>query len=270
MFGTLTDGSARLFGWRREEFSFVNEEYGANVSLLWPMRKLGLALTTGYTFKHMRTANNELGTRATDQNQADIASVDLGVVRDRRDNPLRPRKGYKLSLQAELANRALGGEVVYQQLVFGASYHTPWGTGRWVHAGYSQGVVTTFGSDDSNLPVGVRFYPGGDGSIRGYRKGAAAPRDAAGLFIGAKSYAQFNLEYEQALTSKWSVVVFGDALGTAANLKDYPFSEKLFSAGLGFRYQTIIGPVRLEYGHNLNPRPLDPSGTVLFSIGVPF
>ncbi len=270
LFGTLTDGSARLFGWRREEFSFVNEEYGANVSLLWPLRRLGLAITTGYTFKHLRTANNELGTRATDQNQADVASIDLGIVRDRRDNPLRPRKGYKLSLQAELANRALGGEVVYQQLVFGASYHTPWGTGRWVHAGYSQGVVTTFGSDDSNLPVSVRFYPGGDGSIRGYRKGQAAPRDAAGLLVGAKSYAQFNLEFEQALTSTWSVVVFGDALGTAANLKDYPFSEKLFSAGLGFRYQTIIGPVRLEYGHNLNPRPLDPSGTVLFSIGFPF
>ena len=66
------------------------------------------------------------------------------------------------------------------------------------------------------------------------------------------------------------MVVFGDALGTAVSLKDYPYSEKLYSVGLGFRYQTIIGPVRVEYGRNLNPRPLDPAGTLLFSIGFPF
>ena len=114
------------------------------------------------------------------------------------------------------------------------------------------------------------FFPGGDGSIRGYQEGAAAPRDASGLFIGAKAYTQFNLELEQALTSKWSAVVFFDALGTAARLADLPWQEKLYSAGVGVRYQTVIGPVRLEYGHNLNPRQRDPSGTVLLSIGFPF
>ena len=271
LFGTFTDGSARVFGMRREEPSFVTEEYGANLSVLWPLRQLGLVLTTGYTFKHLRNSDIELGTTASAENQADIASLDLGAVHDKRDNPLRPRKGYKLALQVESANRALGGEVVYQQFVFGASYHTGWGKGRWVHAGFSAGLVTTLGgTGDTDLPVSVRFYPGGDGSIRGYQKGEAAPRDAAGLFVGAKSYMQLNLEFEQALTTKWSVVVFGDALGTAVSLRDYPFNEKLFSVGLGVRYQTIIGPVRVEYGHNLNPRPLDPAGTLLVSIGFPF
>ena len=271
LFGTFTDGSARLFGWRRQEFSFVDKEYGATVSLLWPLRKLGLAITTGYTFKHLSNLDNTLATRATDAPQVNVASIDLGVVRDKRDNPLRPRKGYKLNLQLESANRALGGQVVYQQMVASASYHTGWGTGRWIHAGISHGVVTTFGApDDSDLPVSVRFYPGGDGSIRGYQRGAAAPRDAAGLFVGAKSYVLANLELEQAITSKWSVVVFGDALGTAVSLRDYPFSEKLYSAGLGVRYQTIIGPVRVEYGHNLNRRPFDPPGTLQVSIGFPF
>lgn len=271
LFGTITDGSARLFGLRREEPSFVTEEYGATVSLRWPLRQLGLALTTGYTFKHLRNSDVELGSTASAENQADVASLDFGLVRDKRDNPLRPRKGYKLSLEVESANRALGGEVVYQKFLFGSSYHTGWGKGRWFHAGFSGGVVTTLGgTGDTDLPVSVRFYPGGDGSIRGYQKGEAAPRDAAGLFVGAKSYMQFNLEFEQALTTKWSAVVFGDALGTAVSLRDYPFNEKLFSVGLGVRYQTIIGPVRVEYGHNLNPRPLDPDGTLLVSIGFPF
>lgn len=271
LFGTTTDGSVRLFGLNREELSFRREEYGANISVLWPLRRIGLALTTGYTFKHLRNANNELATRETDENQADVASIDVGIVRDRRDNPLRPTKGYKLSAQVESANRALGGQVVYQQFVLAASYHTGWGNGRWIHAGLSHGVVTTFGtSDDSSLPVSVRFYPGGDGSIRGYQQGEAAPRAANGEFVGAKSYVQFNVELEQALTAKWSVVVFGDALGIAARMADYPFSEELYSVGLGIRYQTIIGPVRIEYGHNLNPREFDPAGTLQLSIGFPF
>jgi len=271
LFGSTTDGSARLFGLRREEPSFVREEYGANVSLLWPLRRLGVALTTGYTFKHLRNSDNELATSATDQAQVDVASFNVGVVRERRDNPLRPRKGYNLHLQVDSANRALGGEVVYQQVVVGASYHTGWGNGRWFHAGVSQGVVTTFGAPEgSAVPISVLFYPGGEGSIRGYQKGEAAPRAADGQFIGAKAYTQFSLELEQSLTTKWSVVVFGDALGMAARLADYPWSEKLYSVGLGLRYQTIIGPVRMEYGHNLNPRPLDPAGTLLFSIGFPF
>jgi outer membrane protein insertion porin family len=44
-----------------------------------------------------------------------------------------------------------------------------------------------------------------------------------------------------------------DGLGTAVTLKDYPFGDRLLSAGLGLRYQTIVGPVRVEYGRNLNP-----------------
>ena len=99
----------------------------------------------------------------------------------------------------------------------------------------------------------------------------ASPRGAGGLFIGAKSYALGNLDLEQALTAKWSVVVFGDALATAAELRHYPLAgERLYSAGLGVRYQTLIGPSRVEYGRNLNPRAGDPGGTWQISVGAPF
>jgi outer membrane translocation and assembly module TamA len=118
--------------------------------------------------------------------------------------------------------------------------------------------------------VNKRFYPGGDNSIRGYQRGEAAPRAADGSFIGAKAYLLANLEIEQAMAPNWSIVAFGDALGIAPSLADYPFDERLYSAGLGVRYQTLIGPVRLEYGRNINPRPQDPSGTWHLSIGYPF
>jgi outer membrane translocation and assembly module TamA len=218
----------------------------------------------------LRNQDNTLETSGADLSQVNAASVDLNLVRDRRDNPLRPRRGYRWFLQAETASQFFGGTVDYQRTEFGGSYHTPWGRGRWVHAGLNHGVVTTFGSDDAELPVNKRFFPGGDNSIRGYQEGEAAPFGAEGRFVGAKSYLLLNLEVEQALTPKWSAVLFFDALGIAARLADYPFSEELYSVGLGIRYQTIIGPLRVEYGRNLDPRPTDPSGSLLFSVGFPF
>lgn len=271
LFGSTVDGTAKLFQLRREELSFVRQEYGANVSFLWPVPWLGANLTTGYTFRRLRNMDNDLATSGTDSRQNNAASLEVSLVRDRRDNPLTPRRGYRLSLQVEEASRWLGGQVDYQQLQASASWHKRVGRGQWVHVGFTHGVVATLGSQsDADLPVNVRFFPGGDNSIRGYQSGEAAPRAATGQFVGAKTFTLLNVEFEQALTTKWSAVVFSDSLGEAARLADYPFDVRLYSVGVGVRYQTIIGPVRLEYGRNLNPRPLDPHGTVQLSIGFPF
>ncbi len=271
LFGTSVEGSARLFGLHRDERSFTREEYGAGITTQWPWPGLRAQVTGGYKFQRLSSVANGLATRESDLRQVNAASVNFGLVRDRRDNPLTPRRGTKLFAQVELASRRLGGEVDYQQVRLGASYHTAWGRSRWIHLGLTHGVVLTLGAgDDRRLPVNVRFFPGGESSIRGYGEGEAAPRAANGEFLGAKSYVLLNAELEQALTSRWSVVVFGDALGIAARIADYPSAEELYSVGLGLRYRTPIGAVRLEYGRNLNPRPRDPSGALHLSIGVPF
>lgn len=270
LFGESLDGTARLFGLQRKEIAFLRQEFGLNLSLRKGLAAIGGEATVGYTFQALRNRQNSLSTRATDDTQLNAASVTLGVSGDRRDSRLRPRKGYHWSTQAEVADERLGGQAAYQRFEVSGAYHTGWGGGRWLHVGLSHGVVTTLGTDDRTLPVNKRFFPGGDNSIRGYQRGEAAPRGADGLFFGAKAYLLLNLELEQALTSNWSLVAFGDTLGMAPFLRDYPFSERLYSAGLGVRYQTIIGPLRLEYGRNLNPRPADPPGTWQFSMGYPF
>ncbi|HEY0947749.1 MAG TPA: BamA/TamA family outer membrane protein [Opitutaceae bacterium] len=271
LFGESVDGTAKIFGLQREELAFLRQEYGGSVTLQRAVPFIGAIGTAGYTFQSLRNKDNELVTRAIDEEQVIVASVDLGLSRDRRDNPLRPRRGYRWFTNAEIANTVLGGEVNYERFELGASYHRPAGRGRWLHVGLTHGVITTLGADDDRtLPVNKRFFPGGESSIRGFQDGEAAPRGPDGRFIGAKSYALLNLEFEQALTRSWSAVVFVDALGMAERLGDYPSSEELYSLGLGLRYQTIVGPVRLEYGHNLNRRDGDPSGTLHLSVGFPF
>jgi outer membrane protein insertion porin family len=270
LFGESLDGTARLFGLRRREIAFLRQEYGLNLALKRRVRPLGGEATAGYTFGSYRNGRSSLATQATDDRQLRVASVNAGLTGDRRDNPLRPRRGYHWSAQIEVAHPQLGGESTYQRLELASAYHTGWGEGRWIHLGLSHAVITTFGSDSTTLPVNKRFYPGGDNSIRGYQRGEAAPRGVDGFFIGAKTYLLANLELEQAVTPNWSAVAFGDALGMAEALRDYPFREKLYTAGLGIRYQTLIGPIRLEYGRNINRRPGDPAGTWHFSIGHPF
>ena len=270
LFGESLDGTAKLFGLQRREIAFLRQEFGLDLSLKRPVRRLGGEMMAGYTFQALRNRRNALSTQATDDKQVNVASLNFGLTGDRRDSPLRPRRGYHWSAGIEAADPRFGGEATYQRFEVAGGYHTPWGSGRWVHLGVSHGVITTFGSDDATLPVNKRFYPGGDNSIRGYQRGEAAPRGTDGLFIGAKSFVVGNLELEQALTPNWSLVAFADAAGTAVSLRNYPFTERLYAAGLGLRYQTLIGPLRLEYGRNLNPRPGDPSGTWHFSIGYPF
>ena len=88
--------------------------------------------------------------------------------------------------------------------------------------------------------------------------------------MGARSYALVNLELEQMLSETVSAILFFDGLGASANINDYPFDETLSSIGLGLRVRTFMGPIRFEYGANLDRRPFDPSGTFHFSLGYPF
>src|SRR5690606_12018748 len=119
--------------------------------------------------------------------------------------------------------------------------------------------LNTFGEVAREVPITRRFLTGGENSVRGYLEGEASPRNENGELVGSETYTLVNLELEQALTQRWSVVVFGDWVGFARRFDDYPIDESLYSIGLGIRYKTLIGPIRLEYGHNVNPREDDPS-----------
>jgi outer membrane translocation and assembly module TamA len=170
----------------------------------------------------------------------------------------------------ETATEYLGGDANYERVEIAPSWHLRLGGGRFLGLGLTHGVAVSFGTAADNLPFVRRFFPGGENSIRGYQEGEASPRDATGQIVGAETFTLATVELEQALTPKWSLVFFSDSLGFARRIENYPFDTGLYSVGGGVRWRTLIGPVRLEYGYNLNPRPHDPVGTLQFSLGYPF
>lgn len=204
----------------------------------------------------------------TEEN-ATVASVSLRVSYDQRNDFLAPDSGWNVYSEFKVANRWLGGNVDFPKWELGGSYHFALTESTIVHLGLRGGAIYSAGDAGQNIPFNERFFLGGENSVRGYREGEAAPLDADGDQVGAETYALLNLELEQRIYSKFSTVLF---LDTAHHARDGfgGETELLRSLGLGLRYQTAIGPVRLEYGHNLNPREHDPDGTFHLSIGFPF
>jgi len=258
-------------GLLREEVTFTREEYGGSVGIQKLLVPLKTDFTVRYDYEFLKAVEdfpssaNLVGT-----NQANSAAFVLQFIRDLRDNPLLPRKGLKLFSKLDLASESLGGDVNYQRLLFGASYHHDLRGGRLLHLGAMQGVSFTWGGTDEELPFNKRYFPGGANSVRGYVEGEASPLDPNGQQLGAETYTLVNLELEQLVTKTWSVVAFIDTVGFAQYRADYPWDTVLSSVGGGLNWRSLIGPVRLEYGYNLNRRRLDPVGTLNFSIGFPF
>jgi outer membrane protein assembly complex protein YaeT len=259
-------------GLRREESSFTRLEYGGGVGLHKYFQSSSTDVSTRYNYQILNALNfssiQEISSEGL-TNPA-VGSIITEIKHDRRDNPLYPRHGYKVFLTLETATSYLGGDANYQRVELSTSWHLPLGGGRYLGLGLSHGLDVSFGSSSNNLPFNKRFFPGGGNSIRGYQEGEASPRNEFNQFVGAETYTLGTVELEQALTPKWSIVIFSDSLGFARRISDYPFDTGLFSVGAGLRWRTLIGPIRLEYGYNLNPRPGDPSGTVQFTLGFPF
>ncbi|MBC8010412.1 MAG: BamA/TamA family outer membrane protein, partial [Burkholderiales bacterium] len=266
-FDDTVEATGRVFGLRREEQSFDRVEYGASVEARREVPWIRAVGTGGFTYEVLRAEDVELGTTASEVDDATVASVDLGLSRDKRDNPILPRAGWRWGIQSQFALPELGSEVRYERLEMALAWHRALGDERWMHVGVYQGLLF---SGDEEVPLNKLFFPGGESSIRGYQQGEATQRDADGRFVGVRSSWLVNLELEQLVTGRWTAVVFVDTLGTAVDTNEWPGDETLVSAGLGVRYQSPIGPLRLEYGRNLNPRPGDASGTLHFSIGFPF
>lgn len=253
----------------REEISYEEE----NLSLLFGVsRRLALAgaeAAMEFAFEDLDTERDSERVFAS-ASQARVSSLSFSFLLDRRDSVLTPTRGFDISLETKLATSLLGGEAEFGKFEAAASYHYPLPGTASLHFGLRYGYIASETPTAEFLPFAERFFPGGAYSIRGYQRGEASPLDVEGDLLGAESYFLINVEVQQPILSSLFLVVFYDFLGTALDAEPFPEDAFLSSLGLGLRWKTPVGPVRFEYGHNLDPRPLDPQGTFHLSVGFPF
>jgi outer membrane translocation and assembly module TamA len=120
------------------------------------------------------------------------------------------------------------------------------------------------------VPSNVRFFAGGPGSIRGYAPNRVGPLDSQGRPIGGDSLLVGSVELRFPISGDLGGVVFVDAGNVYSGSPAYDLGDLRVGVGPGIRYNTPIGPFRLDFGVAVNPRSGDSFGRLDFSIGQAF
>lgn len=144
----------------------------------------------------------------------------------------------------------------HESLLSDTSFVQPQLAAKWIHSFANKSRVITRGAlgttwvdNWDKLPTSLRYFAGGDKSLRGYEYGVIAP-SIDGDVVGGKHLTEISLEYEHPIADKWSIAVFTD-IGDAFDEKpDYKSG-----VGIGLHWVSPIGPVRIDLGHGLNDPP---------------
>lgn len=212
-----------------------------------------------------------------EQQRIRIASLTPALEWDTRDDPLSPRRGVLTSGSLEWAFPAFTADANFLKLQAGLSAYgkLPWGTGA---AGLRVGLLRPLdapGDQAANLevPIASRFFAGGRTSHRAF------PTDRLGIEgetltdtdpVGGAAMVLLNLEYRRPVHGPLEVVLLLDGGNVWAEGGDVSLGEMRWGVGLGLRYGTPAGPLRLEYGLKLDREEGESRGELHLSFGVPF
>ena len=203
------------------------------------------------------------------EGESTVSSFTTNYMYNTTDNRLDPSEGMDLDFSWKLAG--LGGDQHFSKYVLDARQFWPafWGTTFSVRG--QVGYVHKW--QDEEVPLDERFYLGGIYSIRGFDAREVGPRDVNGEFTGGDTEAFANFEFIFPLYKELKIkgVAFfdvGNAWGDDAfDLDDEPFGSWRYSAGAGIRWLSPLGPMRFEYGYNLDKRDYESGSKFDFMIG---
>lgn len=257
-----------LFNNRRVFLDFTVDSLGGGLRLSHPFLEFWRGhLNYRLSRDEISDVSDQASTVLTSEEGATITSLIGGAVtRDTRDNVFATTKGGLLSLATDVAG--LGGDNKFLKTVGSVSYFHPvfWGTvlsGR-VEAGYG------FGFGDQDLPLFERFFLGGPNSIRGRKARQISPVDASGTRIGGTSEVLLNLEHVIPIGFGIRLATFFDAGNVYGFTKDFDPTDTREAAGVGMRWQSPFGPIRLDWGYNLDRRKGESPTEFHFSVGSTF
>ncbi len=195
-----------------------------------------------------------------------IGAVPLSLTYDGSDDLLNPSRGFRLggrfSPELSFQNRTFG----YSRVQLDGSVYQPVNE-RIVLAARAR-FGTILGSTVDQIAPSRRFYAGGGASVRGYGYQDIGPRDANNDPIGGKSLAEFSLE-TRVRFGNFGVVPFVDAGNISTSFLPR-FKDMRIGAGMGLRYYSSFGPIRIDVGTPLNPQKGDPRVAVYVSLGQAF
>ncbi|RAU40295.1 MULTISPECIES: autotransporter assembly complex family protein [unclassified Pseudomonas] len=165
----------------------------------------------------------------------------------RSDNRIDPHKGYRLQFESQVAKEGLGsdanvlhGMATIKGLTTVAQNH------RFLGRLQVGGTAT---NGYKAIPPSLRFFAGGDQSVRGYDYQSLSPENSDGDKIGGRYMVAGSAEYQYSIAEKWRIAAFVDQ-GNAFNSLDFPSLKT--GVGIGVRWVSLVGPLRLDLAHALD------------------
>lgn len=267
---------------RKPDIIGVNRDLLANASIVEERTDAYNTLTAGaslgieWRLSDIWTVTGSAAVERTVEEENDrtrrftLVSLPLTARRDSTNDLLNPTEGSRFIGEFRPYLGALGSDLTFTSTVITESAYWALDDDKdYVLAGWVQ-AGTILGANARDVPADKRFYAGGGGSVRGYGYQKAGPVDQAGDPIGGRSLLAFGTELRMRVYEDFGIVpfieagnVYPDALPTGGRFH--------WGAGLGFRYYTPIGPVRLDFAVPLNPRSgIDDPFQIYLSLGQAF
>ena len=257
-----------LFNTRRQYPEYDYDSLGAALRLSHPFAEYWRWFT-GYRVS--RDKIGELTETATDALRDEsgtrvTSAVNGALVRDSRDNVFAPTRGGQTSVSTEFAG--LGGDSRFVKTIGSTSYFWPVWLGHVI--GARAEAAYGFGWSDEPLPLFERFYLGGPNSVRSFKARRLSPLDEGGVRVGGTSEVLGNVEYIIPLPFNIRVAGFFDVGNAYGFGTKFDLTETREAAGAGLRWISPFGPLRLDYGVNIDRRKGEDFGAFHFSVGSPF
>ncbi|MDA8124772.1 MAG: autotransporter assembly complex protein TamA [Deltaproteobacteria bacterium] len=180
---------------------------------------------------------------------------------NRYDNPSRPVRGFRFALDLRGTHRWLGSDMGLIQGSAEGSFLLPL-PGRFSFAARGKVGLTFLGDPLNELPPSLRFFAGGDQSVRGYAYQSLGPRDASGQVVGGKHLLVGAVELERAFLESWGVCAFYDAGNAFDSFAELRAAQ---GAGVGLRYYTPVGALSLYLARQIGQE--DPGLRIHFTVG---
>src|SRR6266404_1617078 len=215
-------------------------------------------------------ANPNPTTAAAPSQHYSLIGIPAYLKIDETDNLLNPTRGYRAQLSVTPAHTVSGPNLTFvSNLVAGSTY---WGLGAeqgTILAG-KLALASLDGAPLFPLPADQRIYAGGGGSIRPYGYQLAGPLDIGNKPIGGRSSLVLNLEARIKITENIGIVPFVDAGSYYESPVPQLGRTLLYGVGLGFRYYTAFGPLRVDLATPMRKRNADSPIQIYISLGQAF
>jgi len=234
--------------------------------LVQSARNLGLhwSVIGRYVYRKTRVTDIQLPPEEIDREftNSTFSGPSVSVLRDSRDDPLNPASGSFFGADAQLSADALGGDSFVKGFVQMAAYRRL--GARMVLAGSGRvGLSATFGTSPDQLPLPDRFFAGGAYSLRGFRVDGVDEAGGNAMLLGS-------LELRIPMVGALSTGTFLDVGNVYPLVGDMDLDDLRYSAGVGLRYQSPFGPLRVDWAYKLDRREGESRYRFHFAVGHAF